>query len=687
MRQNKIVLSSLLMSGIFAFGQIKTIDTVNFHKTIIPKKINPSEIISKKELEQTSGNNLANVLKNIAGVTLLQNGSNISKPVIQGLTNQRIAILNNGVKLESQLWGNDHAPEIDPFLAQHIEVFKGAESIKYGSNTLGGIVLLKSDKLPYFSDKVGGKLQLVGESNSEKWAGNISLDGSFSKNNSFAWRVQMSSKKSGNYKTPTYYVDNTGAKELNYSANLGYQMPHEKLEVFYSFFSTKLGVYRGSRIGSQDDWELRLRLGRPIDNGQFSYEIGNPYQDVKHHLAKISLESNRSFGKFNLVYSFQKNHREEYDLRTGRFSQKPTLDLELTTHQLSLDYEKKHNDYFKNYTGISISRQNNYNVPGNGINSILPNFISDNTGIYSAEEYKKDSWIVTAGLRYDYRTFYGAGYNQSLNYYSGSKKFQNFSYNVGINKSFGTHFNITSNIGMSWRAPEAIELFSNGVDHGSAFYIKGDDQLRLEKGLKWSTQFQYSDEKLHLFADVFLQKLNGFIYEMPTGEYINTWSGPFPVFTYKQSNAFFRGADLMLKYHILPWLKYAGKASVVYANNLSESYYFPSISPENISNQLYFDVSKLVRLDNSNIAIEHQWSNKQKRFSPETDLIPSTPSAYHVFNLLIEASTTAFYKNDMQFSLSVNNLFNHLYKDYTDRFRYFTHAMGRNFQFRINYNF
>lgn len=68
-------------------------------------------------------------------------------------------------------------------------------------------------------------------------------------------------------------------------------------------FSTKLGVYSGSRIGNRDDLDLRILVGRPLDKGRFSYKIGLPYQDVHHHLVKLIWRVIEVFGKFNLGYS------------------------------------------------------------------------------------------------------------------------------------------------------------------------------------------------------------------------------------------------------------------------------------------------------------------------------------------------------------------------------------------------
>ena len=76
-------------------------------------------------LEQTRGQSLGEALKQISGVTTLQTGSSIAKPVIHGMHSNRVLIMNNGVRQEGQQWGSEHAPEIDPFVAKKNHGFEG----------------------------------------------------------------------------------------------------------------------------------------------------------------------------------------------------------------------------------------------------------------------------------------------------------------------------------------------------------------------------------------------------------------------------------------------------------------------------------------------------------------------------------------------------------------------------------
>lgn len=118
-------------------------DTVHIHdKHPDPKPTQSESSISGKELEKLAGKSLGEALKGIAGVNALQTGPSIFKPVIHGMHSNRIVIMNNGVRQESQQWGSEHAPEIDPFTATKLSVVKGAAGVRYGPDAIAGVILV-----------------------------------------------------------------------------------------------------------------------------------------------------------------------------------------------------------------------------------------------------------------------------------------------------------------------------------------------------------------------------------------------------------------------------------------------------------------------------------------------------------------------------------------------------------------
>lgn len=127
---------------------IQDIETVTIHGS---HKSNGSLVVKtldKAEIDRNSTDNLGNLLTKISGVSALKTGNNISKPIIHGLYGSRISILNNGVKLAEQEWGVEHAPNVDINNFQHIDVIKGASALKYGSDAIGGVVVLEPEIFP-----------------------------------------------------------------------------------------------------------------------------------------------------------------------------------------------------------------------------------------------------------------------------------------------------------------------------------------------------------------------------------------------------------------------------------------------------------------------------------------------------------------------------------------------------------
>src|SRR5690606_17276888 len=101
------------------------------------------QTLSQQDISRNSTENLGNLLSSISGVTALKTGNNISKPVIHGLYGTRVSIINNGVKMAEQEWGVEHAPNVDINQIEHIDVVKGVAALKYGNESVGGVVVLE----------------------------------------------------------------------------------------------------------------------------------------------------------------------------------------------------------------------------------------------------------------------------------------------------------------------------------------------------------------------------------------------------------------------------------------------------------------------------------------------------------------------------------------------------------------
>ncbi|HEY1038264.1 MAG TPA: TonB-dependent receptor plug domain-containing protein, partial [Bacteroidia bacterium] len=270
--------------------------------------------IKQEDIDRAKGKTLADALKGSSGVTSLNTGATISKPMIHGMQGYRILILNNGIRQEGQQWGNEHAPEIDPFIAKNISVVKGAASVRYGSDAIAGAILLEPDELPDTAS-VTGEVNLVGFSNGRAGVASGIFQGNFDKIKGFAWRVQGTIKKSGDLKTPDYYLKNTGVEEQNFSYTLGYHRKKFGAEIFYSQFNTKIAVFSSSHIGNLSDLYAAFASAKPQDSlAQFSYTISRPYQQIAHELVKAKIHIHTGLrSRFYITGAYQYNLRQEFD--------------------------------------------------------------------------------------------------------------------------------------------------------------------------------------------------------------------------------------------------------------------------------------------------------------------------------------------------------------------------------------
>ena len=117
--------------------------------------------VTSETLEQFSTASLGDALKSLSGVSSLNKGNGIVKPVINGLHSSRIIMINNGVRMQDQEWGKEHAPNIDVNAIGRLTVVKSASALQYGGDAMGGIIIAEGLKVPV-KDTLYGKTILSG---------------------------------------------------------------------------------------------------------------------------------------------------------------------------------------------------------------------------------------------------------------------------------------------------------------------------------------------------------------------------------------------------------------------------------------------------------------------------------------------------------------------------------------------
>lgn len=643
------------------------------------------ETIGRQDILRGLGNSLSSSLEKVKGLSSIRSGATIAKPVIQGMHSNRILIINNGVRQQGQQWGDDHAPEVDLNNARSISIIKGAEAVRYGSDAMGGVIVLNPYSLPYHRKGIHGNIAGTYGSNGKRYAFTGLADGTFGKSKDMAWRLQGTYINAGDRSTAHYLLNNTGMREFDLSAALGIKKERYGIEAFYSLYSTKLGVMYSAHISNIDLLKERLSLGQPIEIYPFTRHIDYPYQQVDHHTAKIkAYYVSPEWGRFSMQYSYQEDLRDEYHLRRNNRSNIPSLSLRLQSSQWDLGWHRAYGSMHTD-AGIFLGHIRNRNVPGTGIVPIIPNYTQANIGAFAIQQYDYRHLSLEAGIRFDHQQTTADGIDVYSNRYGGRNSFSNFTYSIGAKYLLAHRLNIRTNLGMAWRAPNVHELYSNGLDHASGIYAIGDSAMKSERSTKWITGVQWSNDRVELSADVFLQWVDRFIYDEPTHEFMTVISGAYPVFRYRQTDATFKGIDAEMTFKPFKGWEYNIMSSMVWVKESRTGRYLPNIPSFRLNQSIRYNFSDGRLLRHSFIEAGHSFVAKQTRFDPETDLIDFTPPAYTLWSMAAGTDIRLTKTQSLGLALSVENLFNKQYKEYTNRFRYYAHDPGRDIKLTISW--
>ena len=661
--------------------------------------------LSGTALNATRGQSLGESLKSITGLYSIQTGPTISKPVIHGLYSNRIIILNNGIRQEDQQWGSEHAPQIDPFVASRLTVIKGAASIRYGSDAIGGVILVEPKDMPT-KPGVGGEINLVGATNGRMGVGSAYLEGAFGpKLPGLSWRLQGTLKRAGYVRAPAYFLENTSYHETNGSGDVHYDAKHWGAEVYYSQFDTKIGLFSGAQVGSLADLYAAISRPEPLVQPGFFYALNRPYQTVSHGLLKLrAYARSERLGTLTVTLARQQNERREYDYAPFSGSSDPELYLKLVSHTADLIWEHLGPRSVPRSTPAGGNWSGSVGV--NGITQgnvrqflfLIPNFRNYGVGGFAIERYAQNRWTLEAGARYDYRWLRAYFLDEPTStVFSKTNVWRNLTGSLGAAYQLRPDLTLTGNLSTAWRAPNVADLYSNGLHQSGVAYEIGNPNLKPEQAYNGNLVLAYAGKRLTTEAGLFNNVINNYIYLKPDSTPVVRQRGVFPAYSYTQVNALFRGIDATVSYKLTDRLSVTSKTSLLVATDQTSRGYLVSIPPNRTDNSLRYDVPAWGKLTTVYARVSGLYVARQNRAPAVTtrqengqiiftgDFAPPPP-AYFLLGAEVGFSV-AVRGQPVNMVLTGSNLANVSYRDYLNRFRYFADEPGRNLSVKINVPF
>ncbi len=504
-------------------------------------------------MEKQGIQSLMEGVSQVAGVSQLSTGTGISKPVIRGLTGNRVLVYNQNTRVENFQFGEEHGMGIDDSGIEAIEVIKGPASLLYGSDALGGVLYLVPEKYAP-KNKQTADAQFKYFSNTKGYAVNSGYKKSFER---WKFLIRGSIKRNGDYAIPGgLYAENSANELQDFKWGTAYKAGRISSDFRYNYNHQKNGLPH--RISTE-----------------FHFSPSGKYQDLTNH--RLSLKNDFHFEKSSIQTTLGYTSHK----RAVIINNNPKIGMHLQTWEMDAKWYLPQKIAFESIIGMQAMYQTNTNY---GEHFLLPDATIANGGVFGTINYTRNETVVQGGLRFDsrYISTKDIGSISSADYRPGfDKNLYSFSGSLGIKQNFNSHFIGRLNIASGFRAPNLAELSSAGL-HESRVEI-GNPDLKNEQNLQ--TDFNLSYENIHIefFANAFYNKINNYIFLQPTGEF----QEGFPVYKYTQDDAYLYGGEAGLHFHPHPldWLHFDSSYETVIGKR-ADGRYLPLLPADQWKNTL-----------------------------------------------------------------------------------------------------
>jgi len=541
-------------------------------------------VLAGQDLSESVRPSLGETLAGTPGVSASSFGPSSSRPVLRGLQGDRVRILSNGLgAIDASNTSVDHAPAINPLLAQRIEVLRGPQALQYGSAAIGGVVNVIDRRIPtsvpdepiHFS-AMGGYGSAADERSLAAsadlaigggWA--FHVDGSWLKSNDlriagFALTPALRDEALATSLLPEDQQGHTGPdhhhEEIDYAANAAVQgrLPNSAART-WTLSAGLAYIDEGGSIGFSYS-RLDNRYGVPIRFATLpGQEQHAPIIQVKQDRIDARAELNLGegfFDKLSFRYAYADYRHDELDdgaVESTFLNEGMEGRLELTQNNRS------------GWTGASGVQFVIRDFDVISDEPYLPRNATEQLGLFTVQQLQAGPLRVEAGLRFE-RTLQKSSPQEGLTqFYSGTREFDAFSASLGAAFDVAPGWKIGFNLSQAERAPSAEELFASGPHHGTETYEIGDPLLKIERARSVEGILRGSGSGFDIEFTAFHSWFDNFIYASATGGV----EDGLPVFTITQADARLYGFEFQAEFDLAkvgPWtFKAEGMADYVRA--------------------------------------------------------------------------------------------------------------------------
>ncbi|MDB5273956.1 MAG: TonB-dependent receptor plug [Chitinophagaceae bacterium] len=677
-------------------------------------------VLTDMDFKQSSATNIIDAIANSPGVSQITDGPAISKPVIRGLSYNRVVVVNDGVRQEGQQWGDEFGIEVDEYSVNRVEVYKGPASLRYGSDAMAGVInMLAAPTLK--EGQIKANVLANYQSNNGLFGESFNLAGNIK---GFVWDVRYSNKTAHSYKNKyDGYVWNSAYAESNGKGMVGINRKWGYSHLTMSVFDLKLGITEGTRDSTTGKFTKHVLAS----DGSDSMAIASDkelkdynnfpiiHQHVRHYKAVLDNQFAIGKGLLGVRIGYQENFRQEANDITRGDTYNNSFFLRTINYDVRYAISNKNNFEFS--VGVNGMKQSSEN---RGIVYLIPAYNLFDFGVFSIAKKTIGRLSISGGLRYDNRQLmakdlYTDSSGVKVDNPDGNSVHRFTAYNsnfAGVSASLGATYDFTKkiygkiNVSRGYRAPNIAESGSNGIHDGTPFYEIGDVKLKPESSLQFDATLGVNTENYSAEVNAFVNQINNYIFAVKLGstsggdsirtDVVAGMSGP--TFKYVSGDAVLSGGEAVLDIHpsVLKGLHFKNSFSMVNAiqkNQGDSTKYLPYTPPLKFQSELKYifpKVSNLLKNVYLKVGIDHYFEQNKIYYKFDNETV--TP-AYTLVNAGVGADIT---NNDHTlFSLYIycSNLTDEAYQSNMSRLKYGgtnnttgrtgVYNMGRNISFKV----
>ena len=460
--------------------------------------IAPASVLSGDNLLLQRASTLGATLQALPGVASSDFGPNAGRPTIRGLDGDRVRILQNGsASFDASALSYDHNTPLDPLVAERVEVLRGPAALLYGGSAQGGVVNVRDNRIPK-TPVVGvtGRADASYSSGSREKAGAAMLEAG---NGQYALHVDAFHRQSADVAVPVELPCTRpgAAAQARRICNSGNRAHGGAVggTVFFDqgYLGASLADYHSSYgTVAEDEVRIGMRSSKAAIEGLWN-RAGHALEQIK------------------LQYSQGDYQHTEYEGdAAGTVFGNQGQELRL---------EAKHRPWGKVHGVWGLQWEKN-DFSALGDEAFVPASRSQSLALFAQEELRTDWGKWTLGTRLEQVRVRSLGGNVPGQFFTGEKRFTPSSSALGVLIQASPHWQISSNLSYTQRAPKDYELFADGPHVATATWERGDANQRLEKSLSLDVGAQWQAGAHRFSLSAFASRYGNYIALLPTGAII-----------------------------------------------------------------------------------------------------------------------------------------------------------------------